>query len=71
MILSVAEMATTIYTVDAGKDTLKGDVGNDHLYGNDGDDNLNGDTGNDDLYGGIGYDNLNGGNGNDRLYGRE
>ena len=44
-------------------------LGNDKLYGGDGDDTLNGGDGHDKLYGGEGDDTLNGGSGNDKLYG--
>ena len=48
---------------------LRGDNGNDTLFGGAGDDILYGDTGNDTLHGGDGNDILTGGEGNDYLLG--
>jgi Ca2+-binding RTX toxin-like protein len=46
-------------------------LGDDVLYGDNGDDCLNGDAGNDKLFGGKGDDALEGGEGNDLLHGGE
>ncbi|WP_407278107.1 calcium-binding protein [Aromatoleum evansii] len=60
-------MAT--YTGTPQADSLKGGVGDDQLWGRDGNDTLDGGAGNDTLYGEMGNDTLRGGNGNDLLDG--
>ena len=52
-----------------GDDILKGDDGNDALYGEAGDDKLEGKDGEDNLFGGAGADELKGGYQDDALYG--
>ncbi len=54
---------------DRGNNQLYGGVGNDNLYGAKGFDDLYGHSGDDHLYGGKGRDWLDGGYGNDYLYG--
>lgn len=59
-------------TINAGtgNDTLVGgdsDVGNDYLFGGDGNDLVSGRAGNDTIIGGAGNDNINGGTGDDVL----
>ncbi|NMG77097.1 calcium-binding protein, partial [Aromatoleum diolicum] len=58
-----------ILTGSKKADTLKGGVGDDQLYGRQGNDILEGGDGNDLLFGEVGNDNLRGGNGNDYLDG--
>ena len=53
----------------ANDDVLKGDSGDNKLFGWHGDDVLKGGKGNDQLYGGSGDDTLRGGQGDDKLFG--
>lgn len=48
-------------------DTISGNGGVDHLFGNAGNDTLNGGDGNDNIVGGLGNDTMNGDNGNDTI----
>ena len=50
-------------------DFLRGDQGNDTVYGEYGHDRLYGDEGNDVLFGGVGADRVFGGRGNDKIHG--
>ncbi|SPF81790.1 calcium-binding protein [Pseudoprimorskyibacter insulae] len=50
-------------------DTLRGDTGDNELFGFDGDDTIQGSLGNDTLLGGAGNDSLHGGGGNDLMTG--
>jgi Ca2+-binding RTX toxin-like protein len=56
---------------NVGNDTLFGDDGDDQLFGQDGDDNLDGGSGRDFLDGGFGKDKLVGGDGKDVLWGAD
>ncbi len=51
----------------SGNDTISGNAGIDHIYGENGNDVLNGGDGSDELYGGSGNDLLNGDTGDDRF----
>ncbi len=53
----------------SGNDTISGNAGIDHIYGENGNDVLNGGDDSDDLYGGDGNDVLNGGAGSDNILG--
>ena len=58
--------------IDAGAgaaDSLEGGLGNDTIYGNEGNDTIKGQEGNDVLYGNSGDDYIEGGKGNDLIYG--
>jgi VCBS repeat-containing protein len=50
-----------------GGDTIKGNNGDDTIYGGSGNDTINGNNGNDTIIGGFGADHLAGGNGDDRF----
>lgn len=59
---------TEIMGTDRGED-LKGDDGNETLFGMGGDDKVEGKDGNDALYGGTGSDEVKGGEGDDLIFG--
>lgn len=58
-----------ITTGGSDDDEIKGEDGNDTLYGKGGDDKLEGKDGNDTLYGGQGDDEVKGGDGDDVIFG--
>ena len=61
----------TDISLDGGKDTLIGGVGDDVIYGGGGDDHIDGGAGNDEIYGERGHDRILGGSGNDTIHGGE